>query len=264
MLMVDTTAFKTSLPVKGIVSSDTLPAMVARASSALAAASSAAEILDARDMAGLAYDMAKKSARLARAKDAHDSLIAAAHRAQADALEIEATAKRRLADEYDAAQDRGEVASAGKPVNVLDGNIKATVEDIGLTRKDIHEARTIRDAEVNEPGIVKKTLTELLDAGHEPTKARLREAVIHAAQRGGRVGKAGRASNPHFRASPLNDEVNWIVGRSREITQILEKRSPADLLTACDGEWARNRLIEAVDTVHGHLSKFVEEVMADA
>ena len=31
--------------------------------------------------------------------------IAAAHRAQADALEIEAGAKRRLADEYDAAQD---------------------------------------------------------------------------------------------------------------------------------------------------------------
>ncbi len=32
-----------------------------------------------------------------------------AHRAQADALEIEAMAKRRLADEYDAAQERGEV-----------------------------------------------------------------------------------------------------------------------------------------------------------
>ncbi|MEY9532152.1 hypothetical protein [Sinorhizobium fredii] len=36
--------------------------------------------------------------------------IAAAHRAQADALEIESTAKRRLADAYDAAQERGEVA----------------------------------------------------------------------------------------------------------------------------------------------------------
>jgi hypothetical protein len=35
--------------------------------------------------------------------------FAKAHRAQAAALEIEATAKRRLAGEYDAAQDRGEV-----------------------------------------------------------------------------------------------------------------------------------------------------------
>jgi len=37
-----------------------------------------------------------------------DELIAKVHRAQADALEIEATAKRRLADEYDVAQERGE------------------------------------------------------------------------------------------------------------------------------------------------------------
>ncbi len=37
---------------------------------------------------------------------------AAAYRAQADALDIEAQAKRRLADEYDAAQARGEVASS--------------------------------------------------------------------------------------------------------------------------------------------------------
>ncbi len=42
-------------------------------------------------------------------------MIAAAHRAQADALEIEAAAKRRLADEYDAAQETGEVAGPGKP-----------------------------------------------------------------------------------------------------------------------------------------------------
>jgi hypothetical protein len=33
-------------------------------------------------------------------------------RAQADALEIEALAKRRLADEYDAAQECGEVATS--------------------------------------------------------------------------------------------------------------------------------------------------------
>jgi hypothetical protein len=40
-----------------------------------------------------------------------DVLIAAVYRAQADALVIEAQAKRRLADEYDAAQARGEVAT---------------------------------------------------------------------------------------------------------------------------------------------------------
>jgi hypothetical protein len=45
----------------------------------------------------------------------HDSLIAAAHRAQADALDIAAPAKRRVADEYDGAQKRGEVARPSNP-----------------------------------------------------------------------------------------------------------------------------------------------------
>jgi methyl coenzyme M reductase alpha subunit len=39
---------------------------------------------------------------------------AAAHRAQADALLIESRAKRCLADEYDAAQERGEIARQGQ------------------------------------------------------------------------------------------------------------------------------------------------------
>jgi hypothetical protein len=46
-------------------------------------------------------------------EEGHDELIAAVFRAQADALTIEAQAKRRLADEYDAAQERGDVARQG-------------------------------------------------------------------------------------------------------------------------------------------------------
>jgi hypothetical protein len=101
---------------------------------------------------------------------ARDTLIAAAHRAQADALEIEAGAKRRLADEYDAAQERGEIrtANAGRSTSALEAPSAA---DIGLTHKDIHEARTIRDAEAADPGIVRRALDEKLAAGEEPTKA---------------------------------------------------------------------------------------------
>jgi hypothetical protein len=83
-----------------------LPSLVDRRPRA-PGARTAAEVLEARDMASVAYDAAKRGARVAQAKGAHDSLIAAAHRLQADALEIEAGAKRRLADEYDAAQARG-------------------------------------------------------------------------------------------------------------------------------------------------------------
>jgi hypothetical protein len=69
-----------------------LPALIDRAATMLSGARTAAEVLEAREAAGLAYDVAKRAARLSRAKAAHDDLIAAAHRAQADALEIEAAA----------------------------------------------------------------------------------------------------------------------------------------------------------------------------
>ena len=129
-----------------------LQTLVDRASSALANARTAAEVLDARDMAGLAYDVAKRAARLHRAKAAHDDLIAAAHRSQAHALEIEAAAKRCLADEYDAAQQRGEVAKLGDNLpSVVASNSKPTAADLGLRRDQIHEARLIRNAEAAIP-----------------------------------------------------------------------------------------------------------------
>jgi hypothetical protein len=71
------------------------------------------------------------------------------------AAQLEALAKRRLADEYDAAQERGEVQKHGGQGNrdIPVRNIpSATVADMGLTSKEIHEARTIRDAEARDPG----------------------------------------------------------------------------------------------------------------
>lgn len=120
-----------------------------------------------------AADTSKRAARLARAKGAHDDVVAAAHRAQADALEIEALAKRRLADEYDAAQERGEVGQrTGRPKVVTDGNdfVPPAAADLGLTRKQIHEARQIRDAEEADPGVVRLSALQLeawLDSADE-------------------------------------------------------------------------------------------------
>ncbi len=110
--------------------------------------------------------------------------IRRAHRAQADALEIEAMAKRRLADEYDAAQERGEVETAGgNRMSIIPaGNNgllqKAKVEEIGLTAKQVHKARQIRDAEAADPGIIRRTLDEKLECGEEPTKAAVKQAVL--------------------------------------------------------------------------------------
>jgi hypothetical protein len=160
-----------------------LTALVDRASKTLASAGNAAQILEAVEQIGTVYDDLKRHARLAKAKGAHDEIIAKVHRAQADILELEAQAKRRLADEYDAAQARGEVAERGKPVNVPDGNIKPTTADLGLSRKDIHEAREVRDAEDAEPGIVRRVVDEALAAGEEPTRAKVKRAVKAKSQR---------------------------------------------------------------------------------
>ena len=110
--------------------------------------------------------------------------LEAAHRAQADALEIEAQAKRRLADEYDAAQERGEVAGpqgGGERSRPERSPTTATVSDLGLTRKAIHEARQIRNAEAVSPGIVRRTLDRQLAQGKEPTKA-AGHASVHAVE----------------------------------------------------------------------------------
>ena len=122
-----------------------LPGLIDRAASMLSKAKTSAEVLEAREAAGLVYDTAKRAARLGRAKAAHDDLVAAAHRAQAHALEIEAAAKRRLADEYDAAQAWGEVAKRGWDSGV-DKRNTTTAADLGLRHDQIHDARLIRNA----------------------------------------------------------------------------------------------------------------------
>lgn len=161
-----------------------LPALIDRAASALTNARTAAEVLEARDLASVAYDAAKKAARLSKAKQAHDEVVGAAYRAQADASEIEARAKRRIADEYDAAQERGEVASRGGERSGKEHSpIAPSAADIGISRKEIHEARIIRDAEEAEPGIVRRALNEALDAGEEPTRSRVMRAALKASNR---------------------------------------------------------------------------------
>lgn len=160
----------------------TLPALLDRAAAALVAAKSSAEVLEARDMARVAYDAAKSAGRLARAKQAHDTVLSEVYRAQADALTIEARAKMRLAEEYDAAKDAGEVAGHGGSrgnqhvAKVGDADL-ATISDIGLTKQDIHEARVIRDVERADPGITERALQGMVSRGEEPTKAKLNREI---------------------------------------------------------------------------------------
>ena len=202
-----------------------LPGLIERAATMLSGAKTAAEVLEAREAAGLAYDVAKRAARLKSAKVAHDDLIAAAHRAQADALEIEAAAKRRLADEYDAAQERGEVATRqnnpGSVGHVSEENMPpATADNLGLTRKAIHEARQLRDAEDADPGIVRRTLDDRLEHGDEPTRAALRKMVTDAAMRGlGPQRKPSRRNPLYVPPTPAQAAWQHVTGTFRAFAE---------------------------------------------
>lgn len=164
-----------------IPQTSSLPALIDRASNALISARSAAEVLEARDMASAAYDAAKRASRIGKAKKAADDLITAAYRVQADALEIEAGAKRRLADEYDAAQERGEINSHGGDRKTDDFKFENSKLE-NIKPAELHEARIIRDAEKEEPGIVRRALDQMLGSREEPTKARVRRVVLEAAR----------------------------------------------------------------------------------
>lgn len=161
---------------------EALPALIDRAAQALAGARSSAEVLEAREAATFAYDMAKRSARLAKAKSAHDSLVAAAHRAQADALLIESRAKMRLADEYDDAQERGDVRRHGeRGKDIPDENVfsKPTVTEAGISSKEIFESRQLRDAERERPGVIGETLEQIVESGDEPNRAALNRVIVN-------------------------------------------------------------------------------------
>jgi hypothetical protein len=200
-----------------VSNSDTLPAMIDRAANALTSARSSAEVLEARDYARVAYDAAKSAGRMAKAKGAHDVVIAAVYRAQADAAVIEARAKIRLADEYDAAQERGEVAMSGQRSDlVADGNeVKPTTADLGIRRDEIHEARKLRDAEAAAPGKIEAAADALIARGEEPTKAALRREVVGVEKP---VGAKEPDQNAKLRAefrrmTPEGQEDDWIALR---------------------------------------------------
>jgi hypothetical protein len=157
-----------------------LTAMITNAAAALARAATPAEMFDVIQRTTVAYEAARITARLVKVRDAHAEIIAACHKAQADALEIEAQAQCRLADEYDAAQERGEVArhSAGNPHIVPNKNdLPRTAAEVGLSRKLVHEARQVRNAERENPGVVRQKLDERLSNGEAPTRADIRRAI---------------------------------------------------------------------------------------
>ena len=253
-------------PVEQQIQMQSLPVLIDRASKALAGARSSAEILEAKEMASYAYDAAKKTARLARAKDAHDDIIQRVYRAQADALEIEAGAKRRLADEYDAAQERGEVATAGKR-SQAERLVEAppSAADLGLSRKDIHEARTLRDAEKAEPGITKRVLNDRIQSGEEPSKSALRQGIIAASiqgLRGGNGTSSGR-KNPMYKPNAQSDTATLVVGSCRRLMDGAGEYAPEYIIGGFHDDGDLSRGIAVIKKCRDLLNEILEAADAE-
>jgi hypothetical protein len=83
----------------------------------------------------------------------------------------------RLAEEYDAAQERGEVKRNGGDRSSVDDRNTASAADLGLRRDEIHEARQFRDAERADPGIIDRTISGMIERGG-PWAASLRRGMI--------------------------------------------------------------------------------------
>lgn len=199
-------------------STASLPALIDRAASVLASARTSGELLEAKALASVAYDAAKATARIVKAKRAHDDVIGAVYRAQADAALIEARAKMRLADEYDAAQERGEVAKLGTNQRVNEGvphgNTLPSATDVGLSRKEIHEARILRDAEKARPGVIEKTVEDRVRSGQEPTKAAIKKAARKA---------SGRTLNERPVDIPAPDQSDKLAEAKYAITELSDE-----------------------------------------
>jgi hypothetical protein len=69
-----------------------------------------------------------------------------------NALIIIATAKRRLATEYEDAKAAGAVAKQGRPENMEDQHVLPTQADLGVDHRIISEGRKLNEAEAADPG----------------------------------------------------------------------------------------------------------------
>jgi hypothetical protein len=174
-----------------------LPSLVASAASQLAEASTSAEVLEAKTMAGVAYDAAKSAGRIARMKEAHDDLLAKIYRSQAQCIIIEGEAQARLADEYDLAVKDNKVQGHGGARNFKVGDdhleIKPSTFDVGLTKEQIYQARKVRDVLREDPTAIEDKVNALVEQGLEPTKAAIREQLQQVMQNPSVL----RQSQPH-------------------------------------------------------------------
>ena len=128
----------------------------------------------------------------------------------------------------------------------------------------MHEARLVRDAEEAEPGIVRRSLDQRLEAREEPTKSELRKMVLEAAQRAGRRPRPSNR-NPHY-VPPTEAQAAWdkLSGNLRHMAEWLtDDRIDLALTGKRTKDYDQSSNVAAVHSGYGRLTKFVEALNAE-
>lgn len=158
---------------------DNLVSLISRARDVL----DQGDLESARLLADKAYADAKENVKLAKRFRVSNQLISKALQLQGDALLIECKVKTAVANWVDEGQKAGTIATKGKrKSNVPQGNI-STFEDLGVTSKYLMDARRIRDAELEEPGIAERAIKVRVEAGIAPTKSDFRAIGTRSASK---------------------------------------------------------------------------------
>jgi hypothetical protein len=197
-----------------------LPALIDQAAQRLLNARTSAEVVQAHKLADAAFHVAQ--------------LCKAAKKTQADCLRIIFQAEIRLADEYNAAQARGEVQKPGGDRKIIiphGNNDPPTVTDIGLSSKLIYQARQTLD--LGSDG-VNKAINEALASNQPMTKETVRKAARSKKNGENKVAKAQEIICPLVKAgeNPTYVEMEEQHGMSRTVSD----RARAAELGRIEGE----------------------------
>ncbi|MGV2128107.1 DNA translocase FtsK [Agrobacterium vitis] len=126
-----------------------------------------------------AYEQAKAAGRYAEKVKASREMIDKARRMQADALKIESLCTVAMADAVDEAQTQGKLSRGGRPETVQSED-RFSLEDVGIDKRRLHEARHLRNAERAQPGFIDRVVEARVNEGLEPSRASIKTAAGHA------------------------------------------------------------------------------------
>lgn len=138
------------------------------------------DVQTAFKLSSVAYDQAKAVASTAERVKASRDLVEKARRLQADALKIESMCYVKMADAVDEAQAKGQISRGGRPTETVHDADRFTLEQVGIDKRRLSEARQLRNAVRKEPEFIDRVIQARLSEGLEPSRASLKGAAGHA------------------------------------------------------------------------------------